>query len=280
MLQVFRADFLEPGEKKNSRYFSRHGFLDGGSHLSLSLGSSSSLLSMISIISNLQDSIILSQIKQKTWTKTLPVRLHLKQVADQPPLHQLQHQHQHQHQHQQQKHYQSVSISSKWLTSPLCIPVTNLRTKFCDCIVKPGTVSGRSTSILRTDFDGTPVTIRLKYFSYDLQILDFLEEMDHHFHFLWNFPFTSSFVFIINKSKRSLINLQDEMPVLFFNLVLLIFCRSSRKGCFLHSAMEIDIFYGWFVLSWKKFLSNESIEEKWAYKFISWSLRCSDENDS
>ena len=64
MLQVFRADFLEPGEKKNSRYFSRHGFLDGGSHLSLSLGSSSSLLSMISIISNLQDSIILSQIQQ------------------------------------------------------------------------------------------------------------------------------------------------------------------------------------------------------------------------
>ena len=37
--------------------------------------------------------------------------------------------------------YQSVSNSSNLLQTPFCNPVMNLRTKFSDCILKPGRVS-------------------------------------------------------------------------------------------------------------------------------------------
>ena len=68
---------------------------------------------------------------------------------------------------------QSVSISRSLLTTPFWSPVMNLRTKFWDCIMKPGTVSGWSPSILERDVTGSVVTTRLRIYRRLFRIVTF-----------------------------------------------------------------------------------------------------------
>ena len=48
--------------------------------------------------------------------------------------------------------YQSVSVLSMLLSTPLCSPVMKVRLKSNDSMVKPGVVSGRTKSIVRFKF--------------------------------------------------------------------------------------------------------------------------------